>query len=180
MTCWRTNIPPVFKRLPPKIHKKYPKLWNISKKWPNKPSELSRTGQNCTIFKIWLHFGPFLGNITCLRTKISPEFKISPPKTPQKVSWNMLYFPKMAKHALWIEQNGLKLHNFQNLTAFWDLSLEHNMFKDTFLWFFRVILWFIYFLLPRKDPKEQLDLEYCAVLALSAKFQGIIWPFLEI
>ena len=68
MTCWRTNIPPVFKRLPPKIHKKYPKLWNISKKWPNMHTELLIMGQNRSIFKISLLFGTFLWNIKCLTT----------------------------------------------------------------------------------------------------------------
>ena len=48
-------------------------LWThyISKKWLNEQFESGWMGQNCTVFKIWLLFGPFPGNKMCLKSNIS-------------------------------------------------------------------------------------------------------------
>ena len=42
-------------------------------------------------------------------------------QNPQNVSLHMFYLQKMAKWAFKIQQNRSKLHNIQNLAAFWAL-----------------------------------------------------------
>ena len=85
-TYLMTDISPEIKKSP-ETPKNCPQTCYISKKWPNKPSKLSRIGQNCKIFKIWLLFGSFFGNTRCFRTNISPEIKRLNPQTTKKFPW---------------------------------------------------------------------------------------------
>ena len=61
-------------------------LWThyISKKWLYEQFEWGWMGQNCTVFKIWLLFGPFPGNKMCLKTNISLEINRYALKSPKK------------------------------------------------------------------------------------------------
>ena len=82
-----TDISPEILKITSKSPKNCPQICYISKKWPNKPSKLSRIGQNCKMFKIWLLFGSFFGNTTCFRLNISPEIKRLHPQTTKKFPW---------------------------------------------------------------------------------------------
>ena len=143
------------------------------------PLELCRTGENCTILKIQVLFGPYLGNTTCLRTNLSRNQK----NTPCKGSSNILYYIEMA-------QNGIKfwiLSSFEQhcsilwvrLAIFKNKTCIRTHFRVFWCWSFN--LWrdicsktgFI----TKKGPKKQSDFEYCSVLTHFAQFQGLIWPF---
>ena len=100
---------------------------------------MSRTGQNYTLFKILLFFGPFIVNAICSKTNIFPEIKRWTPK----MSSNILHYQKMAQKSV---RFGIMCNFYQFSSipmARFAIFRKYNMFKDTYRGFLGLIFWFM-------------------------------------
>ena len=146
------------------------------------PLELSRTGENCTIFKIQVLFGPYLGNTTCLRTNLSRNQKI----TPCKWSSNILYNIEMAQNGVkfWIlssfEQHcsilWVRLAIFKNKTC---MRTLFGFFGGDLLTYEEIFA-LKQVLLPRKGPKSNQILNTVQFWPILLNSKGSFGHFLGI